>query len=115
MKPQHRMHRIEENIEPIIQLKFLMLISSDATAGYWAVRMKRGGGYKTGVVTPHSHNAYIRMGMELKRVAQTYARFGDMTSGYLRATADEPEQPTLLRDHGDAGFSIFVDDYVGAA
>ncbi|MCJ1467869.1 hypothetical protein MMC07_006494 [Pseudocyphellaria aurata] len=112
---QHPMHRIEEVVETVMQPKFFLFFSSDATAAYWAVPMKSGHEYKTGVVTPHGHYAYLRMGMGLVGASQTYVRLGDLTFGHLPATESVTEQPTILRDHGDAGFAIFADDHVGAA
>lgn len=85
------------------------------TVGYWAVPMRRGDEYKTGVVTPHGPYAYLRMGMGLKDASQTYTQFGDLTFGHLPPTDDQAEQPTLLKDHDKARFSTFADDHVGAA
>ena len=115
IKPHHPMHRIEEVVETVIQPKFIVFFTTDATAGYWAISMRREDEYKTGVIILHRHYAYLRMGIGLKRASQTYAKFEDLTFGHLPATEDEPEQKTILKDHGKTGFSIFADDHIGAA
>lgn len=76
--------------------------------------MRRGDEYETGVVTPHGHYTYLRTDQGLKGASHTYAWFGDMTFGFLPGTDDELEQGTLLKDHGEAGYSIFADDHIGA-
>lgn len=56
------MNRIEEMINTIIRPKHRCYFIMDISNGYWTVQIKSGDKYKTGFVTPHSHNAYLRMG-----------------------------------------------------
>jgi hypothetical protein len=62
IKPQWPMHRIEDVIDTIIQLRFSAWFVSDASNGYWAVPIKKGDEYKTGIITPHGQYVYLRMG-----------------------------------------------------
>ncbi len=62
IKPQYPMHRIEKVIDTIIRPNHRCYFITDASHGYWAVRMKSGDEYKTGFVTPHGQYAYLRMG-----------------------------------------------------
>ena len=38
-----------------------------------------------------------------------------MVFGHLPKTQATPAQSSLIRDHGDWGFSLFMDDHLGAA
>lgn len=114
-KPAYPTHRTEEVVETVIKPKFGVYFIADASNGYWAVPMKPGDEYKTGVVSPHGHYCYLRMGQGLKGASHTYAQFGDLTFGHLPKTEIVPAQDTILKDHGDAAFTIFADDHIGAA
>lgn len=115
VKPQYFTHRIEEVIETIIKPKFIMFFGTDASCGYWAVPMKAGDEYKTGIVTPHGQYFYLRMGMRLKGASHTYAQFTDLVFGPLPATAEEEAHDSMIGDLGDVAFSPFVDDHLSSA
>ncbi len=53
--------------------------------------------------------------MGLKGSAHTYAQYSDMVFGPLPATNDCPKLPTIIGDHGDVAFSVFMDDHMAAA
>lgn len=44
-----------------------------------------------------------------------YSQFNDMVFGHLPKTQAAPAQLTPIRDHGNWGFSLFMDDQIGAA
>ena len=115
IKPQYPMHRIEEVIDTIIKPKHRCYFITDASNGYWAIRMKPGDEYKTGFVTPHDQYAYLQMGQGLIGAPHTYSQFSDMVFGHLPKTTTVPAQSSLIGDHGDWGFSLFMDDHIGAA
>ncbi len=77
--------------------------------------MKPGDEYKTGFVTPHGQYAYIRMSQGLVGAPHTYSQFSDMIFGYLLKTQATLAQSSLIGDHDDWGFSLFMDDYIGVA
>lgn len=77
--------------------------------------MKHGDEYKTGFVTPHGQHAYLRMVQGLLGAPHTYSQFSDMVFGHLPKTQATPAQSTLIGDHGEWGFSLFMDDHIGAA
>lgn len=45
----------------------------------------------------------------------TYSQFSDMVFGHLPKTQATPAHSTLIGDHGDWEFSLFMDDHIGAA
>ena len=55
------------------------------------------------------------MGQGLIGAPHTYSQFTDMVFGHLPKTTIVPAQSSLIGDHGDWGFSLFMDDYIGAA
>ena len=77
--------------------------------------MKLGDEYKTGFVTPHGQYSYLRMGQDLIGAPHTYSQFSDMVFGHLPKTSGASAKSTLIGDHGDWGFSLFVYDHIGAA
>ncbi len=115
IKPQYPMHHIEEVIDTIIRPKHRCYFITDASNGYWAVRMKPGDEYKTGFVTPHGQYAYLRMSQGLIGAPHIYSQSSDMVFGHLPKTATVPAQQSLIGDHGNWGFSLFMDDHIGAA
>lgn len=115
VKPQYPTHRIEEVVEIIIKPKFTVFFGTNASNGYWAVPMKAGHEYKTGIVTPHGQYFYRRMEMGLKGAAHIYAQFTDLMFGPLPATGEEEAYNSMIGDHGDVAFSPFVDDHLSSA
>ena len=109
------MHRIEKTIDTIIRPKHRCYFITDAFNGYWAVQMKLGDEYKTGFVTIHSQYAYLRMGQGLIGTLHTYSQFSDMVFGHLSKTQETPAQSTLIEDHADRGFFLFMDNHIDAA
>ena len=77
--------------------------------------MKPGDKFKTGFVIPHGQYAYLRMDQGLIGAPHTYFQFSDMVFGYLPKTDTVPTQLSLVGDHSDWGFSLFMDDHIGAA
>ena len=109
------MHHIEEIIDTIIKPKHRCYFITDASNRYWVVQMKPEDEYKTGFVTPHSQYAYLQMGQGLIGAPHTYFQFNDMVFGHLPKTTTVPAQSSLIGDHGNLGFSLFMDDHIGAA
>ncbi len=109
------MHRIEEVIDTINRPKHRCYFITDASNGYWAVRMKPGDEYKTGFVTSHGPYAYLRMGQGLVAAPHTYSQFSDMVFEHLPKTQATPTQSSLIEDNGDSRFSLFMDDHIEAA
>lgn len=77
--------------------------------------MKPGDEYKTGFVTSHGQYAYLRMGQGLIDALHTYSQLSEIVFGHFPKTATVPAQSSLIGDHGDWGFSLFIDDHIGAA
>ena len=100
IKPQYLMHRIEEIIDTIIRLKHRCYFITNASNGYWAVRMKPGNEYKTGFVTPHSQYAYLWMGQRLIGASHIYSQSSDIVFGHLPKINTVSAQPSLIGDHG---------------
>lgn len=115
IKPQYPMHRIEEVIDTIIRPRHRCFFITDTSNGYWGVRMKPGDEYKTGFVTPNGQYSYLRMCQGLVGAPHAYSQFSDMVCGQLPKTQAPPAQPSLIGDHNDWGFSLFMDDHIGAA
>lgn len=123
IKPGWPMHRIEDVIDVMIRPRYLVYFSSDASNSYWAIPMKPGDEYKTGVITPNGQYIYLRMGQGLKGACATYSQFGDMVFGPLPKVQADIEQgiqasqamPTLIGSHGETAFTLFMDDHMGAA
>lgn len=67
------MHCIEKVIDTIIWPKHRCYFITDASNGYWVVRIKPGDEYKTGFVTPHGQYTYLRMGQGLVDAPHTYS------------------------------------------
>ena len=114
IKPQYPMHCIKEVIDTIIRPKHRCYFISDALNGYWAVQMKPGDEYKTGFVIPHGQYAYLRMSQGLIGALYTYSQFNDIVFGHLLKTQAPPAQSTLVDDHGDWRFSVFMDNHIRA-
>ena len=115
IKPQCLMYRIEEVIDTIIRPKHHCYFITDASNGYWAVRMKPRDEYKTGFVTPHGQYAYLQIGQGLIGAPHTYSHVSDMVFRHLPKITTVPAQSSLIGDQGDWGFSLFMDDHIGAA
>ncbi len=109
------MHRIEKIIDTIIRPKHRCYFITDASNDYWAVRLKPGDEYKTGFVILHSQYVYLRIGQGLVGTPHTYSQFSDMVFEHLSKTQTIPAQSSLIGDHGDWEFSLFMDDHMGAA
>ncbi len=90
--PQYPMHRIEEVIDTIIRLKYRCYFITDASKGYWPVRMKPGDEYKTGFVTLHGQYTYLGMGQGLVGAPNTYSQFSNIVFGHLPKTQATPAQ-----------------------
>lgn len=115
IKPQYPMHRIDEVIDTLIKPRYRAFFSTDASNGYWAIPIKAGDEYKAGFVTPHGQYIYLRMGQGLKGACATYSQFGDLVFGPLPKTKEREAMPSIIGDHEEAGFCLFVDDHMGAA
>lgn len=115
IKPQYPMHRIDEVIDTIIKPKIRVFFITDASNGYWAVPIKQGDEYKARFITPHGQYIYWRIGQSLKGACATYLQFGDLTFGSLPKVKAVPVMPTVIGDHGDTAFYLFMDDYMRAA
>lgn len=115
IKPQWPMHRIEDVIETVIQPNFVAWFISDASNGYWAIPLKPGDEYKTGIITPHGQYVYLRMGQGLKGACATYSQFGDMVFGPIPKSATTEAMPSIIGVQDHAAFTLFMDDHMGAA
>lgn len=115
IKPQYPGHRIDEVIDTVIKPRYRAFFCTDAANGYWAVLIKDGDQYKTGFVTPHGQYIYLRMGQGLKGACATYSQFGDLTFGPLPKTETTEAMPSIIGDHDDAAFTLFMDDHMGSA
>jgi hypothetical protein len=117
IKCTYPVHSLDEVVDVVLKDKFSVYFSADASCGYWAIPVKPGDEFKTAVITPHGQYAYMRMGMGLKNAMHTYAQFTDMVFGPIPKDeeADQPRFETVIGDHGEVGFSPFVDDHLGAA
>lgn len=110
------MHRIEEVIDTIIRPKHGCYFITDASRGYWAIRITPGNEYKTGFVTPHGQYAYLRMCQGLIGALHKYSQFSDMVFSHLLKTTTVSAQSSLIGDHGDWGFSfLWMIITIGAA
>ena len=54
------------------------------------------------------------MGQGLKGAPHTYSQFTDLTFGPLPKSESCPAFVTLIGDHGDVGFALFIDDHIRA-
>jgi len=114
IKSAYPMHRMEEVIEILMKEKFSVYFSTDASHGYWAIPLKVEDWNKTGFLTPNGQWVYTRMGMGLKGAPHTYAQFSDLVFGPLPKTEDTRRQPTLIGQHNNTAFAVFMDDHSGA-
>lgn len=114
IKPQWPMHRIEDVVDTVIQPRFKVWFSSDASNSYWAILIKPGDEYKTGIITPNGQYIYLRMGQGLKGACATYSQFGDIVFGPLPKTAAQEAFPSLIGQHEKCAFTLFMDDHMAA-
>jgi len=105
---------MEEVIEILMKEKFSVYFFTDASHGYWAIPFKVKDWNKTGFLTPNGQWVYTRMGMGLKGAPHTYAQFSDLVFGPLPKTKDTRRQPTLIEQHNNTAFAVFMDDHSGA-
>lgn len=116
IKSAYPMHHLEEVIAILIKPKFRVYFSSDASNGYWAVITKAEDRNKTGFLTPNGQWVYVRMGQGLKGAPHTYAQFSDLVFGPLPPNDEGvARMPSLIGDHGNHAFSVFMDDHGGSA
>lgn len=53
------------------------------------------------------------MGQGLVDTSYTYSQYNDIVFGRLLKTATVPAQLTLIRNHRDKGFFLFIDNHIG--
>lgn len=110
------MHHLEEVIATLIKPKYPVFFSADVSNGYWALPMKKEDINKTGFITPNGQWVYLRMGQGLKGAPHTYAQFTDLVFGPLPPNNEGvARMSSLIGDHKDHSFSVFVDDHGAAA
>ena len=116
IKSAYPMHHLEEVIAILIKPKFRAFFSSDASNSYWAITTKAEDRNKTGFLTPNGQWVYIRMGQGLKGAPHTYAQFTDLVFGPLPPNDEGVTRlPTLIGDHQNHVFSVFMDDHGASA
>lgn len=115
IKPAYPTHCLEEVLDNLLSSKFTCFFSADAAHGYWAVPLRPGDEYKTGFLTPHGQYFYRRMGQGLKGSPHTYSMFSDLVFGPIPRNCTAEAMPSLIGQHGDTSFGVFMDDHVGAA
>lgn len=77
--------------------------------------MKSGDKYKTGFITLYSQYMYLLMSQNLIDALHTYFQFSDIVFGHLPKIAIILAKPSLIKDHGNWRFSLFINNYMGVA
>lgn len=116
VKSAYPMHHLEEVMAILMKPRHRVYMSSGAANGYWAIPVKTADKKKTGFLAPNGQCVYLIMGQGLKGGPHTYAQFSDIVFGPLPPNDEGvPMMPTLIGDHGDHSFAVFMDDHRAAA
>ena len=57
----------------------------------------------------------MQIGQGFVGAPHTYSQFSDMVFGHLPKITTVPAQSSLIRDHGNWGFFLFMDNHIRAA
>ena len=115
------MYQIKEVLNIVIKPKFKVFFTTNTSNSYQVIPMKKGDKYKVGVITLYSQYIYLWMRQGLKGSLYTYSQFTNLIFGYIpigdiiynsRSYRVGPF-PTIIRDHSNWLFSLFIDNYIG--
>ena len=105
-------HHLKKVLINLLKFKYRVFFSSNVAYEYWAISMKSNNENKTEFLASNEQWVYLKMKMNLKKIAHIYVQFNDIVFESFSFNDEKTmKMISLIKNHDECVFSMFMNDH----